>query len=219
MRIPDGQLSFDELNKLYSEQANERSMPYDQFFGEMDLSQEQIERRKETAKRIEKFMIPALMLMWYMRQEGVFDYMEATNEMLQPYENLLKELGIPLTAFFATTHTQTTVSELVMSTLEHQDDAYFYSIDRAILVAENEANSIWNDSEFQDAINAGRTMKEWSAIIDKRTRETHRAANGQRVPITEPFLVGESLLQYARDTSLGASMDEIANCRCSVIYS
>ena len=60
MRIPDGQLSFDELNKLYSEQVNERSMPYDKFFGEMDLSREQIERRKETAKRIEDFMIPAL---------------------------------------------------------------------------------------------------------------------------------------------------------------
>ena len=217
MRIPDGQLSFDELNKLYSEQANERSMPYDQYFGEMDLSQEQIERRKKTAKRIERFIVPALIMMYNMRQDGTFNYMEVSEEMIQPYENLLKELGIPLTAFFTAIHTQTTVADIIMSTLEHRDDAYYYSIDRAVFIAENEANSIWNDSEYQDAILTGKTMKEWRAILDKRTRETHRIANGTRIPIGEFFQVGNALLLYPKYPC--EYPEEVVNCRCSLIYS
>lgn len=211
-------LSFDELNRLYEEEHTLRSMPFKQFFGEMDLSQEQKDVREDTAKKIEKFMRDALIAMYYMTQNVIFDYGEAEEAISKPYNDLLKELAIPLTAFFTMSHVISVTTEIISATLNHPDDPYFYSNDRAKLIAENESNSIWNDSQYQDAILTGKTRKEWRAILDSRTRATHVIANGQVVPIDQPFEVGDSFLQFPRDTSLGAQIDEIANCRCTALF-
>ena len=56
--------------------------------------------------------------------------------------------------------------------------------------------------------------KTWVTMGDKKVRPTHNAANFQTVLITEPFIVGGTLLMYPGDTSLGAPIREIANCRC-----
>ena len=55
--------------------------------------------------------------------------------------------------------------------------------------------------------------------MDKHTRDSHRDLDGVSKPISEPFEVGEYLMQFPTDDSLGAGMEEIANCRCSVEYS
>lgn len=60
--------------------------------------------------------------------------------------------------------------------------------------------------------------KMWRDFGDNKVRPPHRKANGQEVLITEPFMVGGELLKYPGDTSLGASMWNIANCRCSAVY-
>lgn len=58
-------------------------------------------------------------------------------------------------------------------------------------------------------------FREWLTRLDERVRATHKAAHGQRVRgAAAPFMVGSSLLMYPGDTSLGASMREIAGCRC-----
>lgn len=211
-------LSFDELNRLYEEEHTLRSMPFEQFFGEMDLSQEQKDAREDTAKKIEKFIRDALIAMYYMTQDGIFDYGEAEEAISKPYNGLLKELAIPLTAFFTMSHVISVTTEIISATLNHPDDPYYFSTDRARLIAENEANSIFNDAQFQDAILTGKTRKGWKAILDSRTRQTHIEANGQEVPIDLPFEVGDSLLMFPRDMSLGASPDEIVNCRCTSYY-
>jgi hypothetical protein len=59
--------------------------------------------------------------------------------------------------------------------------------------------------------------KTWVTVGDKRVRATHNAANFQTVPEGEPFVVGNSLLMFPGDTSLGAEISEIANCRCSSV--
>ena len=59
--------------------------------------------------------------------------------------------------------------------------------------------------------------KEWVATNDARTRDEHRAADGQQVPIDEPFTVGGEHLMYAGDISMGASPWNTINCRCTVI--
>lgn len=219
MTIPDG-LSFDELNKLYAREKDGdlRSMPFEQFFGEMGISQEQKDKRIDTAEDVKVFMLIALQEMYYEMHEGVYGEYNPSETIRSGYRSLLDRLAIPLTAMFAALHADELAAEIVSATINHPDDPYFFSEDRARLIAENEANSIWNDSEFQDAILTGKSRKQWSAIIDKRTRSTHRDANGMVVAITEPFEVGDSFLMYPRDTSLGASADEIVNCRCSVTY-
>lgn len=59
--------------------------------------------------------------------------------------------------------------------------------------------------------------KEWIATSDDRTRPEHASADGQRVPINEPFVVGGEKLMYPGDYSLGASPWNTINCRCTVI--
>lgn len=219
MAIPEG-VSFDELNKLYLEEKgdNLRSMPFDEFFGEMDLSQEQKERRIETAKDIQEFTLIALASMYLTYLEGGYEYLDTSVYMSEAYRSMLDRMGIPLTDYFSSAHAENVATEIALATMNHSEDPYFYSEDRAMLIAENEANSIWNDSEYEDAIRSGKKTKQWRAIIDRTTRDTHKEVNGVTIPINEPFEVGDSLLQFPHDGSLGASDSEIVNCRCSVIY-
>ena len=61
--------------------------------------------------------------------------------------------------------------------------------------------------------------KDWSAILDSVTRQSHVIADGQTQPINEPFIVQGELLRYPADSSLGASASNTINCRCSALYS
>lgn len=218
MRIPDG-VNFDELNKLYAAEKGDdlRSMPFDQFFGEMGISQEQKDRRIETAKDIKAFMMIALAELYYERQEGDYWSYDPSGTIQNGYRSIIERLAIPLTALFAATRAEELAADVVDSTMRNQDDAYFFSEDRATLIAENEANSIWNDSEYQDAILTGKTRKTWHAIMDRRTRDTHRDINGTAIPIDEYFMVGDSMMLFPRDPS--GAPEEIVNCRCWATYS
>ena len=217
--MPEG-LSFDELNKLYEDERDGdlRSMSYQQFFGEMDLSKTQKENRIRTAGDIYGFTVEALMALYYMVQDGGWlGYEEIAENMKKSYSDMLTRLGIPFTAVFDATHVEETVSEIMDATLRHMDDPYFFSRDRAKLIAENEANSVWNDSEYQDAIMSGKTMKTWHTMRDKRVRATHTLVEGVTIPINEYFQVGQALLLYPRMAC--EYPEEIVNCRCSVSYS
>lgn len=59
--------------------------------------------------------------------------------------------------------------------------------------------------------------KTWVTIGDKLVRVkpfNHQAANGQEVGLLEPYIVSGQMLNYPGDTSLGASLGNIINCRC-----
>jgi hypothetical protein len=64
-----------------------------------------------------------------------------------------------------------------------------------------------------------KTTKTWVAILDSRTRPAHAKADGQTVPINEPYIVMDQKLMYPKDTSLGATIDNVINCRCTSITS
>lgn len=64
--------------------------------------------------------------------------------------------------------------------------------------------------------------KVWTSILDNRTRTgefNHVEADGQEVPTNEPFIVSGEELMFPGDTSLGASLGNVINCRCSANYS
>lgn len=109
-------------------------------------------------------------------------------------------------------------TDVALSTYRSQDKPYMLSTDRAINMAGTEANAIMCYGELADAIKSGKTMKKWHTILDGREREWHEEADSMTVPINEPFEVGGELLMYPLDTSLGASADNIANCRCTAEY-
>lgn len=63
------------------------------------------------------------------------------------------------------------------------------------------------------------TQKRWTTVGDKFVRPIHNDANGQIRNLTEPYEVGGELLMHPGDDSLGASLGNLANCRCVSTYS
>lgn len=209
-------LSFDELNVLYEDKGVTRSEPLDEFYSVMDISNHQRRQRIETAKELEDLFTLALMLMFYMEQEGSYDYAEVEKMLTEGMNDALTDTGV--SDFFKTVHVAAFVSSFINTTMKNPDEMFNFSYDRAKLIAENESNSIWEDSEYEDAVNAGKTKKKWHSILDNRTRDTHWEMAGVVVPINEPFQVGAYLMMFPRDDSLGAGPEEIANCRCHASY-
>ena len=61
--------------------------------------------------------------------------------------------------------------------------------------------------------------KEWETVGDENVSETHLEAESQGpIPVDEPFQVGNSLMMFPSDESLGAEYKEIVGCRCSAVY-
>lgn len=70
-----------------------------------------------------------------------------------------------------------------------------------------------------DPVEQGRGKKDWVTIMDGRERQSHHEANGQVQGLESPFIVQGQMLSYPGDTSLGATIDNWINCRCSAQYS
>lgn len=77
---------------------------------------------------------------------------------------------------------------------------------------------------FAQAIESGKVAesavrKTWRSAGDIRVRDSHRALNGDVAGFNEAFVSpsGARLL-FPMDTSLGAGVSEIANCRCDCAY-
>lgn len=119
--------------------------------------------------------------------------------------------------------------EIVETTLRHIDEDedeeediedeledYYLSAKRAIIIAQNEANTVMNRVDFFNAQDNGKKYKVWVAELDDRTRPWHMIANGTKVPINEKFSVGGELMLYPHDPS--ASAENTVNCRCACKY-
>lgn len=91
---------------------------------------------------------------------------------------------------------------------------------RALTIARTEVVPAANFGSLLQVKAAGfsdeECRKEWLATTDARTREAHRAADGQRVGLSQPFRVGGDFLQVPGDP-LGRA-DNVINCRCTVAY-
>jgi SPP1 gp7 family putative phage head morphogenesis protein len=90
---------------------------------------------------------------------------------------------------------------------------------RAEVIARTEVIAASNFGSRAAAKATGLTLtKEWLATKDNRTRDSHRAANGQKRPLDEPYTVGGARLMFPGDTSLGAPGSETIQCRCAEVY-
>lgn len=82
-----------------------------------------------------------------------------------------------------------------------------------------EVNVMCNLAIFRALADGGEKLKTWKAHRDELTRPTHAEADGQTVPINEPFVVGGYRMMFPGDTSLGAPAQEIVRCRCIITRS
>lgn len=72
-----------------------------------------------------------------------------------------------------------------------------------------------NDASVE-AGEVGVASKTWVTAGDERVRDTHAEADGQTVPIDQPFDVGGEQLMYPGDPN--GSLEETINCRCVPVY-
>lgn len=206
-------LSFDELNALVT---NERSLPYETYFGEMTLLEEEKAERIKMAEDLEEVFITTMIWLFTLEQANNTNYEPVRQRMEDDYMEVLRKY-VEVDNYLKT-YVKSFSYDVIDSTKKHKNDPYYYSLDRARFMAENEVNTAINHARYIEAVNAGKTMKRWESIIDEVTRKDHIEINGKYIPIGQAFHVGDSWLLFPKDTSLGASANQIVNCRCAVIY-
>ena len=95
---------------------------------------------------------------------------------------------------------------------------YWISINRARLIAQNEANTFLNYTEYIQAKENGFTQKTWLTMPDNKVRDTHEEVEGKTIGIDEFFQVGNSEMKFPHDWELNPDPKETINCRCAVEY-
>ena len=215
-------LKFDEINK-----PTRQAIPYREFFGKMRISVAQMKRRIEIAEAIEDVML-YVFAYWLLRDDlglSDADMKKLTREKLNAvYERYARSDE------YIESHLDAISNDIIDVTARHtassEDDdndedaptGYWTSLDRAKIIAENEANSFENYTEYRDAKARGYTKKRWLTEKDDKVRLTHELVDEKTVDIDGLFLVGDSLMRFPHDTKYEADPSEIINCRCACVY-
>lgn len=230
---------FDKLNIV-----KRRSVPYAKYFGDMELTKKQKERREDLALILED-----IIAIWFSIVEQSYenDLLEEAWAKQQLFNMIYAEIDGQ--GYFATESEQNTyisnlVSNTYQTTIENLDESYddvvaktedkepesvedvepyWTSNDRAKFIAENEANTLVNSAEYVEAVDGGFNYKVWDVYPDERVRMTHLEVFGTEIPIGDYFEVGGASMLYPKDVtsefSTGADHpEEIVNCRCVARY-
>lgn len=210
--------SIDELNNLQTEQDRQKIRDY---FEEMDLEPEEIEKRIGVANGLDNLYLMLFLLMSASATAGesVIDDNEYWNDYLtRGYNDVLGENGYDTDDPMVSGRIDETVNEVLNTTYEHIAQSYYLSHDRAVMIASNDTNAFANYEQHIQAIKAGYTRKRWVAMRDRKVRHTHVWADGQEADIQKPFIVGGYEMLFPLDQSLGADAKEVVGCRCAVRY-
>ena len=89
---------------------------------------------------------------------------------------------------------------------------------KALRIAQTEGTKLLNAGNFMASLSAqeqGLEMeKRWNSLIDSQTRDAHADADGQTVPLNEPFIVDGEAMMYPGS---GRSAENVINCRCGYV--
>lgn len=236
--------AFDELNILSVDEADENAIKSQirRYIEEMELPSDEKERRIALAIDLEKmfrnlFLITTALTALekplsdereYLCDYAYRHYMDVarehkiTDEFIQRTNqdtsrangNSVDYNGIGYVEQYA----KQTTTQIVDTTILHQADSYYRSLQRSVFLGENEANALANYEKEQLAIQNGYTQKMWLTKFDNKVRHTHKIVNREKIGIFDTFHVGNSLMLFPKDTSLDADAKEIINCRCVCRY-
>lgn len=223
---------IDELNVFKEKdplkEIEEKYFDYKQFikeyFDPMDISEEQKEERRKLANE----MFNVFLFLF-----SLVEVAEANNYSNIEFLSTQFELQFaPLVMSYSrnddyiSRYIDKVSNDVVKTTVDglkkpekSTDREFVMSDKRAAYAAVNEANSVENYEELQEAIESGYTHKRWCTMLDKRVRDTHRLLEGKTIPIDDYFEVGDDLLLFPRDEENCENVENIAGCRCSLKYS
>lgn len=201
---------LDEINNLKSAVFRQRIRNY---FVPMRLTSAEIDKRTELALLIYGFtrqMLKAAEQRKLAKEEAdLEDYLYAMY--YDDYIKVLESVGLNHPNLVKT------VGNIVATTVDY-NGAYYVSDERAILIAQNESNSVYNYEAEQSAIREGKTLKTWLTMLDERVREDHRPMEKITIGINQLFNVAGYPMSRPMDDSHGAPAEEIIGCRCICKY-
>ena len=205
--------NIDELSNLTTQKAE----PPKEYFGKMDLNEEQVEKRLQYTEKANGLFDVILILLLTMIERGETNFFYA--------KSLLESWILSLVAEFTTPddylmdYATETAYNFVDTTNKHIDEPWYTSSDRALYNAENGANDVLNYTEYKEAIEAGKTEKRWITEKDNRVRKSHKAVTQKPIPILEYFRVGMAQMRFPKDYELAAAFpEELINSRCTIEY-
>ncbi len=234
-----GLTNFDELNTLSTTETTKddrrkairKKIPIHDYFENMQISEEEKEKRV----RLANLLLADVLFLFalsrrnrdtrYLSETFQKRYLSSVKKVTEPDQKMQRYIRKVCDSIVKTTLKSgkddgkkqgeaLTDSDVI----KVSQDSYAVSIERATSVAENEANTILNGEEYSNAVKNGCTKKRWKSYRDERVRADHADVDGQVVDISRPFRVGKYMMMYPKDDSLGAGLEEIVNCRCSVEY-
>ena len=109
------------------------------------------------------------------------------------------------------------IDQIIDTTLRHEGEDYYTSVERAAVIGCNESNSVLGHEDLEQANALGKTKKTWLTELDERVRPTHKEMESVTIPIDDYFVFPDCLMQYPHDPN--GTPDEIVNCRCSLQFS
>lgn len=193
-------MKFDELHQLK------------RFFSTMELTESEKKKRCDLAWLLYDAV-------WYtftlykveLQIKGSYD----ENSFRETLKNRISDaIDIP----YDPSYVDKVVDDITETTSRHLDDPYYFSPDRAVVIAQNEANSVYNFADYDSAVKSGKKWKTWVTENDERVRLEHAEVDMMRIPINEYFHVGNDSMLYPHDVMNG-SAENLVNCRCLCTYS
>lgn len=155
------------------------------------------------------------------QQQYVTDYLNAAvNRMSSTPEQVYRELTGSLADGINAGESMGQLTARVQAVFDVTGNPWWEN--RAATVARTEAMAAVNASHLAAAADhqnrtGTRMVKTWQAHTGSpTTRPAHRAADGQTVALTAPFIVGDEALQYPGDPA--GSAGNVINCRCTTSY-
>lgn len=143
-------------------------------------------------------------------------------------ETFLNETDLPQIAFEAALEvaqqarsegwsTYKTRNRLRRALLPHQQEGESKNDfrNRVRAIARTEATRSYGSQKLKTLASGGFKEKMWVSKHDERTRDSHSAADGQVVRVTDYFSVGGENLMYPADPA--GSAENTRNCRCVMV--
>lgn len=205
--------TFDKLNMPEELSYKPRAIPYEDYFGEMELEPEE---KKDRISLAEDFEVLLLYFFLLYLEDKEKNYEGMISERYEAIAN--KFLGANKTSAYIKEYARKYAQELQETTRKHDGDIWYTSSDRARFNAENESEATSEYRMKLRAVKEGKKNKRWLAIIDAATRTDHIHANGQTVGIFETFKVGDSEFDFPKSLTYDPSPEQVVNCRCRAIY-
>ena len=224
-------MSFDEIHKLLVE-----------YYDVMEITPDAKKKRVDCAFGFyEAVWFVLMMINLEYNHKQLAQMEEYIKSLVLRLEDYLNENNLPYDEKYlkkmATDVVETTFRHLDESEIEEEEDNeeinrdtknkiseeekkpnYWLSEDRAVMIAENESNTVWNTIDFNEAKAGGKLYKTWITEGDDKVRFNHFMVDGMKIPIGQPFPVGEDMMYFPHDYMNG-SAENLINCRCTILYS